>query len=63
MLLYNKEVKMNVSNIYNSVITTKNTDKNQTQMIFDNEEQLVKDFDENLIELINIDGQQIKPIF
>ena len=54
MLLYNKEVKMNVSNIYNSVITTKNTDKNQTRIIFDNEEQLVKDFDENLIELINV---------
>ena len=42
MLLYNKEVKMNMSNTYNTVIINKFNDKgNEIRYTCDNEQELI----------------------
>ena len=58
---------MNMSNTYNTAIINKfNDDGKEIRYTCDNEEELIKHFnstDTRITEIINEEGQQIKPVF
>ena len=64
MLLYNKEVKMNMSNTYNSVIITLYNDR-KTRYTCDDEKGYLSYLKSHpdMVEVIGEYGQQIKPVF